>query len=453
MALLTRPYWSAYLAWQLRGQARYPFQPMEEVLRGQARRVQAMVAYAYRYVPYYRETMDRLGLSAADFKSGADLARLPIVERAQLQRDPERFLSTAQPAGRYLRIRSGGSTGAPCTVYHSADALFQNAAHGERERSIYAGLVGRRYGYRETVIASPFSTAFEVQRFCQSQALFPGGMRVQRQYLSLLDSAEENCRHINSFRPHIIQSYGSYLDILFHFLETSGAMMASPRLITYSSDGLSDATRDLIVKRYGIPVFSTYQAVEAFKVGFDCERHQGLHLNVDLYPVRIVDAEGRDLPPGESGQVVVSNLVNRGTVLLNYRLGDIARIRPERCPCGRSLPLMTYVQGRADDHVLLPSGRRLHAQAIRTIFTNETQVRQYQVVQRGPREFDLAIVAAVGCDRERIRRSVASRLGDWFGPDVTVRVRFVDALERTPAGKSRPVRCLVNPATTGAGEE
>ncbi len=447
MSLLTRTYWSAYLAWHLRGQARYSFQPMETILGDQARRVQTMVAYAYRYVPYYRETMDRLGLCPADLRSAADLARLPVIERQDLQRDPERFLSTAQPAERYLRIRSGGSTGAPCTVYHSTDALFQNAAHGERERSIYTRLLGKRYGYRETVIASPLGTASEVQRHCRQHALFPAGLRVKRQYLSLLDPPEENCRHIRSFRPHVIHSYGSYLDILFHYLHSSGQTIPGLRLVTYSADGIADATRSLIEECFGIPLFGTYQAVEAFKIGFDCEQHQGFHLNVDLYPLRLVDADGHDVPYGDSGQVVVSNLVNRGTVLLNYRLGDLASMRPGRCPCGRSLPLMSYVQGRADDHLLLPSGQRLHAQAIRVIFTEEKEVRQYQVVQKGPREFDVAIVAAGECDCERIRRSMIAHLGDRFGADLTVHVSQVEAIERTPGGKVRVVRRLMDAAS------
>jgi hypothetical protein len=45
--------------------------------------------------------------------------------------------------------------------------------------------------------------------------------------------------------------------------------------------------------------------------------------------------------PRTSGEVVVSNLVNRETVLLNYRLGDVAASLPDRCPCGRSLPLLS----------------------------------------------------------------------------------------------------------------
>ena len=96
-------------------------------------------------------------------------------------------------------------------------------------------------------------------------------------------------------------------------------------------------------------VLSVYQAVEIGIIGWECERQCGHHLNVDLCPIRILDSDRRELPIGESGQVVTSNLVNRGTVLLNYMLGDLATRLPEPCGCGRSLPLLSHVQGRTTD--------------------------------------------------------------------------------------------------------
>ena len=436
---MPRLFWSAYLAYHLRGQARYPFKPLAAVKRDRDRRVRAMVAYAYRHVPYYRETMDWLGLCPGDFRTADDLARLPLIERDQLQRDQEYFVSTAQPRDRYLKLRSGGSTGAPCTVYHDVPALFQNAAHGERERSMITTLVGKALGYREAVIGSPLSSAYEVQRFCQERGLFPHGVRIHRQYVSLLDPLEKNVRLINEFKPDVIHSYGSYLGILFPYLYTTAEPFHRPKVITYSSDGLSNSVRRLIKETLGIPVLSTYQAIEAFKIGFECHHGLGLHLNIDLYPVRIVDATGQALPADESGDVVVSNLVNRATVLLNYRLGDIATILPDRCPCGRSLPLLSFLQGRSDDWIELASGQIVHPQAVRIIFTDEEQIWQYQVVQRTNTHFSLTVVAAETCDRQRTRERIAAKFARAFGEDITVDISFVDSIDRTAGGKFRPV--------------
>jgi phenylacetate-CoA ligase len=209
--------------------------------------------------------------------------------------------------------------------------------------------------------------------------------------------------------------------------------------VTYTSDSLSPPVRALIEQRFGIPVFTTYQAVEAFKIGFECERHSGLHLNVDLYPLRVVDRADRDLPPGESGEVIVSNLVNRGMVLLNYRLGDIVTLLPARCTCGRSLPLLSFPQGRSDDLIELASGRIVHPQAIRGVFNEERLIWEYQVEQLTDTHFRVALLAAPACDKEASRHRVVENLEQVLGRGLRIDVAFVDSIDRTLGGKFAPV--------------
>src|SRR4030067_870432 len=103
---------------------------------------------------------------------------------------------------------------------------------------------------------------------------------------------------------------------------------------------MSDGGREFFERELGIPVYSRYNAVEAFKIGFTCEERQAFHLNSDLTHVRIVDADGKPCAAGQTGEVIISNLVNRATVLLNYRLHDVAALSDELCPCGRTLALL-----------------------------------------------------------------------------------------------------------------
>jgi len=449
--LISRLMWDAYLAYHLRGQAEYPFKPLEAIKRAGNRRVRLMVEHAYRHVPYYRETMDRLGLRPSEFRAVEDLSKLPLLGHEEYQHNHEHFVSTAQRRDKCLRLRTGGSTGVPRTVYHDARALFQSAAHGERKRSIIKTLAAKAYRYRETLITHPFSSAKRIHRFYSEYSLLSSGVRIHRQFLSMLDSPEKNARLINKFKPDVVQGYGSYLEILFPVLADIGSSFHLPRVVIHTSDMLSGSARNLIEKELNILVLSTYQAVEAFEIGFECEYHQGFHLNVDLYPVRIVDAEGRTLEPGDSGEVVISNLVNRATVLLNYRIGDIAALLPGRCTCGRSLPLLSLLEGRTDDWIELASGRILHPQAVHTIVKNEEKVWQYQVVQKSPTCFTVKLVAASTCDRRRTSERLANKLAQAFGDDVTIDVSFVDSIDRTPGGKVRPIlsmrsRLRQNPA-------
>ena len=433
---------------------RVSFWPGARVERVQRWRLRRMVAHAYATVPYYRQTMDRLGLRPDDIATAADLARLPILERAQLRRDPEYFLSAAQPRDRHLQLLSGASTGAGQLVYYDRRALLANAVHGERDRAVVTRLVGRPVGYRETVLGAPVWPAHTIRRYVAAHIVASRRVRVERQFLSLLDPPAEIAQQIRAFAPDVIHGSGSGLALLVAHYRSSGEPFPRPKVMTYSSDALSDAARRAIEEDHGVPVLGTYQAIEAFKIGFECERRAGYHLNADLYPVRVVDAAGAPLRPGEVGDIVVSNLVNRGTVLLNYRIGDLAALLPDPCPCGRSLPLLSALAGRSDDVITLPSGRIVPTEAVRAVFIAAGLVWQYQVVQRTPTPFTVALVVAPEADRTRLGERVAEGLAERMGEPVTIEVRFVDAIARTAGGKVRAIVAYheaVGTAVTGEG--
>jgi phenylacetate-CoA ligase len=281
-----------------------------------------------------------------------------------------------------------------------------------------------------------------MERFYRENTLLPRGVGPQRQSLSLTDPLETNVPLINGFKPDIIQTYGSYLAMLSRYSQATGHLWHWPKVLLYTADSLPESARRLIEEELQIPVFGTYEATEAYNIGFECEQHAGLHLNIDLCPVRIVDGAGKRLPDGESGDVVISNLINRATVLLNYRLGDVAATLPDSCPCGRSLPLLSNVLGRSDDWIELPAGQWLHPRAVPNLIKHCEGVWQYQVVQRTISHFDVSLVTSETCDREETRRRIAAQFERRFGEDITVDIHFVDSIPRTAAGKVRAVISL-----------
>jgi phenylacetate-CoA ligase len=414
---------------------------MDEIERAQRKRIRRMAAYAYKYVPYYRETMDRLKLRPESFQTVSDLARLPIIERNFLQRNLESLSSTEPRDLPDLEMISSGSAGSPRKMRWNNAAIFENAAHAERERSIIASIVGRFTHYRESVVVSPHASETSIQQMYRERALLPSRMMLQHQHLSILDSPEKHLRELNEFKPDVIRAYGNSIAYLFSYIEETGASFHRPKVIFYDAAELPTSVRGLISDKYGIQVLSAYQAIEAFKIGFECERHTGLHLNTDLYPVRLVDRDGADVPHGESGDVVVSNLVNRATVLLNYRLGDIAHMLPGNCSCGRTLPLMAFIDGRVDDRIRLSSGQLIHPQTVRLFFTEEQTIWQYQVVQETVDNFRVVIVG--GDDRDALCERLRKRFAAGLGANARVDFSFVDSIPPSAGGKVRTIRSLV----------
>lgn len=438
-----RLYWSAYTAYLRRRQDGYAFRPLAAIQRDRDRRVRRAVTYAYRWVPYYRETMGRLGLRPSDFKTADDLAKLPLLRREQLQRDPEYFVSQQRPLGHYLRRHNSGSTGTPCVFYNDISALCQYAAYNGRARAPFGPILGRGYGYRKTsILRRVRGDPSTPRKFYLRLLLVPRRVAPRRQDLSLLEPPEVNVTLINEFRPHVLESSGAYLASLFGYLQASGREMHQPKVLCYTLDGMPESARQMITEQYGIPIFSSYEANEATCLAFECEQHQGHHVNIDISPVRIVDDEGHTLPAGESGNVVVSNLILRGTMMLNYMLQDVAAWQPGGCACGRTLPLLGRLVGRLDDWIVLPSGRKVHPHVIPGIMLREEGIWQYQVSQESPSQMRAAVVPSERVDRQVMRQRLLTRFAEALGDEVQVDVVFVDDVERTARGKVRPVISL-----------
>ncbi len=451
---MKRLYWSAYVGLHYLGQRGYPFRPPDEIRGDQARRLRRILRHAVRFVPYYRETLRRLGLTPEDFRSAEDLARLPVLERRDIQIDPERFHSSAFRRRTCMTIHTGGSTGAPIAIRHELGAMLQTAVHGQRyQEALAEASPGRGRGRtREAWVFPSLRANVHIYRLAwRKYTLLDRRPLASRLYVSMLDPPEKAVSLINEYKPDVIHTYGSYLEELFAHLQAAGTPFHRVRAAGFGADGLSDEARRLMMDGFGIPAFSIYASVEAPSIGFECKEHRGIHINEDIYPVRVVDGSGRSLPPGERGEVVVSNLVNRAMVLLNYRLGDLAARLPGTCPCGRSFPMMSYPEGRRDDRLELPSGRLLHASAVFPVFREESAVLQFQLVQEAPLSFRVALVVKEPFDLPGFETRVAAKLAGLFGEGVSLRASVVSSIPRTASGKVRPIISMRERRDPGAG--
>jgi phenylacetate-CoA ligase len=427
---------------RLRDERKASLRPPGEIERRQRRRLRSIVSHAYSNVPYYRETMRRHGLSPADFSDATDLTKLPLIERDQLQRDPEYFADEGRAASECVVSRSGGSTATPVTVFESPRDLVERLAGNARIRAVISGITEKRCRPRVLAINPPMSSGARQARAYRRNLIKPWDPRFVELELSMQRSAAESLAVINDFRPHIVASLGSYLEELFGHAVKSGRPFHRPRVVVYAADSLSPGARAMLSEQLGIEVLSVYQAIETPQIGFECERHSGYHLNIDLCPTRIVDEKGCDLAPGQTGEVVTSNLVNRATVLLNYGLGDAAALVPAACGCGRTLPLLSFVEGRAHEWMTGAGGRRLHSQIVIRSFSLDPEIWGYRIHQPAPGMFDAEVIRAGGSDAAAVAARVQDRFASIVGPEEQLAISFVDSLPRTGAGKVKRVVSL-----------
>lgn len=93
--------------------------------------------------------------------------------------------------------------------------------------------------------------------------------------------------------------------------------------------------------------------------GFACGRSWGVHLREMEYGVDIVDEQGKVLPEGEVGEMV---LYPKASPELRYPMGENARLKTAVCRCGSSAPrLLGFRPGKTEDPDLAELGEKLQS--------------------------------------------------------------------------------------------
>ena len=418
-----------------------PYASRDRIEAARDRRVRRMVAHAAATVPFYRELFADAGIDPREIRTAADLARLPVLDKDAVRAEPERFLSTGRAARRPLSFLTSGSTGAAMRVFHDRRSVLENIAYGERERSAVIAGCGGSFRPKEVYVGNETSVMRDVQAFYAAATLMPA--RPRRRFVSVREPVERVAAILDEERPDLLTGYGGWIHLFFQPAAARGLEFHRPKMVMYMAEALPPGGRELIEDSFGIAVMSRYSAAEAFKIGYFCERRTGFHIHEDLCHVRVLDAGGEPVADGQPGQLVISNLVNRGSVLLNYPIGDLGSVSGEPCPCGRTFRSLSELEGRVEDVISLPGGGFVHPRAIWQVFKEDAEVLQYQLVQHQTDRFELRLTTLDQAAFERAWQRGRGELAAVLGPDARIDARWSGERVVRDERKFRAVSSLV----------
>lgn len=426
------------------------WRPRADVEARAAQSLRALIAVAAQSSPFHRERLERAGVAPESLRTLEDLPRLPILEKEELRSERERILVEGADRAKLTRSATGGTTGEP-TQYYWDDAYwcFSSAV------SLRAyDMAGFRMGDPHAMI---WGTAFhaddaarrrEARRNRLRNVLVVPGFDLSEATMAAW--AERLVR----FRPKLVEGYASLLVLFASFLRSAGIRNLRPGSVVSSAETLHDFQRAVISEAFGAPVFDRYGSREVGCIGAECDRHDGLHVNLEHVIVEIV-AGDRPAAPGESGEILVTCLSNRVFPFIRYRIGDLGALLPGPCSCGRGLPLLRLTGGRVHDLITTARGTWLPGEFFPHLFKEFEGVRAFHVHQNRDLSLDLRIVRAPGWRREEETRYL-EEIRRVLGDGIPVTCAYVESIERTGAGKLRftstdvPVE-LLRQARTGSG--
>ena len=306
------------------------------------------VKHVYENVKYYRDLMDKKGVTPDDIKSIDDLHKLPFLTKADL-RDAYPYGLLGTDLKDCVRIHStSGTTGKRVVAFytqHDID-LWEDCC----ARAIMAA-----GGTNEDVC----QVAYGYGLFTGGSGLHGGSHKVGCLTLPMSSGfTERQIQFMQDLHATIICCTPSYAGYIGETIKEMGLTPDDLDLKAgiFGAEPWTEEMRRDIEKSLGIKAYDIYGLTETSGPGvaFECEAQSGMHINEDHFLAEIIDPEtGEVLPEGSKGELVFTALDKEAFPLLRYRTRDICILSREKCSCGRTLIKMTKPMGRSDDMLII----------------------------------------------------------------------------------------------------
>lgn len=387
--------------------------------------LRSLARFCAREVPLYRERFREVGVSAEDLRSLDDLSRFPLVTREEIVAAyPDRLCYRAPRRGDVV-FRTSGTSGLFMEI------AYAEAANDWLDAAYARGLFAT--GYRPWHSLAYFWWEDEPR----AHTTYERAGLMKKALLPLDPDPRAQLEALLRAKPRYIYNFPTSMMMVARLVEEQGIDELRPDGIICHGELMPRPIQQEIARIFRCPVWNQYGAQEFNRIAWDCGEHGPLHVEADTVLVEVVDDEGKPVPDGETGELVISGLRNRLMPLLRYRIGDIGRRVPGPCACGRGLPRIEVTEGRADDVITLADGGRLGPRTLAPRIERVPGVSQYRLIQKTPDRFELRVVWR--SPPPSARRELAATLAELLGASARIEIREVSEIPLSRRGKLRKI--------------
>lgn len=396
--------------------------PPDRLRAHQLRQLNALITHAAS-LPFYCERLEAAGIRNGTAVTWESFARLPPLTRRDVQTDGARMRSDRYPRmhGDVVRVWTTGATAMPASfeltavsaAIAEAFALRGHEWRGERP----AGKLALIMSLRAADGSEPVSRK-TVHWGRPVAPVYPTGPAV------LLGIGVATARQVEWLRreePELLITPASNLMALALHCRAHGTRIPSLRFLRSVGEAMTPEVQAACRDAWSIEPAAEYAAKEAGVIALQCPEAGRYHVQSEAMIVEVLDDADRPCAPGEVGRVVVTPLHNFAMPLLRYAIGDYAEVG-SACACGRRLPALARILGRARDLLMLPSGEQRFSLQASRVLRDVPGIRQFQIVQHHQRRIEVKLdiePAFARASEARIRAAIAERVGGLFDIDFT----------------------------------
>ena len=354
--------------------------------------VQEMIRVGWQFSDDLKERMGSAGLVPEDVRTYRDFTAIPPLSKKELIRLQEKNLTGM------LACHLGDLS----RIYLSPGPIFDPEGRSEDY-----------WGWDEAFFAAGFRPRDLVQ-MTFSYHLTPAGLMLEEPLRNIgcavipagPGNTEAQIQLMTRLPVTGFVGMASFLKIIADKAEAQGLDLRtdfSLRVAFVAAERLTAGLRTELEERFGMTVRQGYGTADVGAIAYECQHLTGMHLSTRCLVEVCEPGTGRPVPPGETGEGVVTPL-NRIYPLIRLATGDLSRVLPGACPCGRTAPRLEGILGRTDLTAKV-KGQFLYPHQIAEVMNGFPQVDAWQVVITNPGGKDaitLRVVARENLEREEL---------------------------------------------------
>ncbi len=393
-----------------------------------------------REIPYVQRLQRDVGFEPDDVRSLEDLARLPILTKAQVKDNPGDFLPRNRNLRGTVRSQTSGTTGTPMTSWYSRTAFARQWACVSLLRE-WHGVSDGLLPHRIQLTGSPVLDPARSNRrpFRWNHAARTMVVPVNAVGPEAVGPLLEAIR--NWGRAEVMEGYPSALYSLALLGKSADIEGPQIPLMITTAEKLTPTQRVVLQEYFGGRVVDQYAFSEPGVFVGECEKGK-LHLFPESGLMELLPLEGKVLVPGGLARIVTTSFHNTAQILLRYDTGDLARVAEHpSCECGRETLTIDSIEGRQSDLLRIETGsgiRYLTPALLSTAYYGFPAIFRGQIVQVAPGALDVSVELTRPFGEDEMQ-ALLNRFGVICGTDLQVTIRVTDEIPLGAAGKFRAV--------------
>jgi phenylacetate-CoA ligase len=393
-----------------------------------------LIMHAARNVPYYRQMFAETGIDPQQIREPRDLQCLPVLDKQAVRLNPIAFVDESLDRQKLTIAHTSGTTGTPLDLYRNVELWSTQFAYWDARCRKIAGMQRRRN--KSATLGGHLVTAPNRTK----PPFWVYNRRWKQLYMSSYHLAPEYMKfyieELRSFKPDYIDGIASSVYALARFIVEEKLEPMPLKACFTTCETLFNYQREAILQGFCCRTYNQYGAGEEVVFAAECS-HGTMHLSPEVGIVEVVDKNNHPVPPGETGELICTSLINFVQPFIRYRVGDTGALGAQTCSCGSSLPVLARIEGRIDDVLITREGRLIGR--LDPVFKGTSGVVEAQIVQDDYDKFRVRVVPSDSFsekDGQDIRKSLLERVGE-----AEIHVEIVERIDRTSSGKFRAVVC------------